>query len=334
MRKILFFCGLWIEFLFRCKPNDSRDTMEYREPTYESVEIGELIEAVVEADDHYVKSLVFALDDDSPWYSSKENPFGNRIVPSEGIAKELVLLFLERYNPNKVVGLHQKEEVFFHKPVSVGSRISMRGSYTDKYVKRGKGYTVFDSSAYNEDNELLVRQISTEIMRIPDNIELGTGMGKAEGEERVVPYWPEDKTPVNKARADLEPGTPIVPLRKTAYQDQMSVFGGCGKQCHNIHTDDLFAKKAGFKDTLCQGMQTTCWVSQMLSEFFGPSWLTSGWLKTIYLNPVYRGDSVVCHGVVKGSESTGRGIRLNLELWIEKPDGTITSVGWASAIVE
>jgi len=305
----------------------------YKEPTYEAVEIGEIIEDVVDADNHFVKSLVFALDDESPWYTTENTPFGGRIVPSAGIAKELVLLFLLRYDPNKVVGLHQKEEVFFHKPAPVGSRITMRGSYTDKYMKRGKGYTVFDTEALDENGDLLVRQISTEIMRIPDKIELGTGGAKAEGKNKVVPTWPQNRVPVAQASADLEPGTPAVPLKKTAHQDQMSVFGGCGKLRHNIHTDDLFAKKAGFKDTVCQGMQTTCWTSQMLANFFGPSWLTGGWMKMIYLQPVYRGESVTCRAIVKETESRDKGARLNMEVWIDKPDGTITSIGWASGAI-
>lgn len=89
--------------------------MEYREPTHEALEIGEIIEDNVHADNRYVKSFVFALDDDSPWYTTNDTPFSKRIVPSAGIAKELALLFLKRYDPNKV-GLHQKEEIFFHKP--------------------------------------------------------------------------------------------------------------------------------------------------------------------------------------------------------------------------
>lgn len=307
--------------------------MTYRDPTYDAVEIGEIIEDRVDADDHFVKSLIYALDDDSTWYSTEDTPFGGRIVPSAGIAKELVLLFLVRYDPNKVVGLHQKEEVFFHKPAYVNQSITMRGSYTDKYMKRGKGYTVFDSKAYDENGDLLVHQISTEIMRIPEKLELGSSSGKAESNKKVIPHWPEDRIPVARASESLETGTPIVPLKKTAYQDQMSVFGGCGKQIHNIHTDDLFAKKAGFKDTLCQGMQTTCWVSQMLANFFGASWLTSGWMKMIYLQPVYRGDSVTCRAVVSGVELTDNGPKLSLEVWIDKPDGTITSVGWASALI-
>ena len=308
--------------------------MEYREPTYEAVEIGEIIEDMVDADEHFVKSLIYALDDDSDWYSNEDTSFGGRIVPSAGIAKELVLLFLKRYDPNKVVGLHQKEEVFFHKPAQVNQSITMQGSYTDKYMKRGKGYTVFDSKAFDKNGELLVHQISTEIMRIPENLELGSSSGKAENDKKVTPQWPEDRTPVAKASPSLETGTPIVTLKKTAYQDQMSVFGGCGKQIHNIHTDDLFAKKAGFKDTLCQGMQTTCWVSQMLANFFGSSWLTSGWMKMIYLKPVFRGESVTCRAVVSGVETIKEGPKLSLEVWIDKPDGTVTSVGWASALIE
>lgn len=307
--------------------------MKYRQPTYEEVELGEVIEKTVEADEHYVKGLVFALDDDTPWYASDQSPFGGRVVPSAGIAKDLVALFLVRYDPAKVVGLHQKEEIFFHKPARLGARLTLRGSYTDKYMKRGKGYTVFDTEARDENGDLIVRQISTEIMRIPDKVVLGSGEAKPDAKDAVNPSWPKDRKPIARATAGMAPGTPVVPLVKTAHQDQMSVFSGCNNQWHNIHTEIAVAKKAGFPDTLAQGMQTSCWTSQMLCDFFGPDWLTSGWLKMIYLQPVFRGDTITCRAVVKGSEKTEGGTRLNLEVWVEKSDGTVTSVGWASALM-
>jgi len=52
--------------------------LEYREPTFEAVEIGELIEDVVVAEDHYVKSLEFALDDDSPWKTMSQSMVTSR----------------------------------------------------------------------------------------------------------------------------------------------------------------------------------------------------------------------------------------------------------------
>ena len=114
----------------------------------------------------------------------------------------------------------------------------------------------------------------------------------------------------------------------------MSVFSGCNNQWHSIHTEISVATQAGFPDTLAQGMQTSCWVSQMLCDFFGPSWLTSGWIKMVYLKPVFRGDTIICRAVITGKEQVDGKTKLTLEVWIEKDGGIVTGVGWASALVE
>ena len=74
-------------------------------------------------DDHLVKkSFRFAADDYSPWYFGDGAPGLGRLGHSAMLAKELVAIFLTAYDANSVVGLHQKEEVWYHAPVPFGSR--------------------------------------------------------------------------------------------------------------------------------------------------------------------------------------------------------------------
>ncbi|WP_026379101.1 MaoC family dehydratase [Afifella pfennigii] len=299
-------------------------------PSYENVILDEEIRARVTVDDHYINSLAFALDDYRDWYRDGGGDFAQPIAPSEGIAKDLVALFLERYDPNAVVGLHQKEEIFFYNPAPRGSTLNFVGKYTDKYMKRGKGYTVFDTYAEDEFGTRIVRQISTEIMRVPDNVRLGSGEGKPTG-DKVEPHWPAERAVAARWNEGLEEGTPIAPVRKVARQDQMTVFSQGGKNYHNIHTDDNFAKEAGFPTTLAQGMQTTCWAAGMLSNLFGKSWLTGGWIKMIYLKPVFWKDVVTARAVIKSIDRDAREVAL--DVWIENEEGAITSVGWAKCRV-
>jgi acyl dehydratase len=253
-------------------------------------------------------------------------------VPSAAIAKDLVALFLTRYDASRVVGLHQKEEVWFAKPARLGQTLTLSGTYVDKYQKRGKGYVVLDCEARDEAGDLIVRQQSTEIMRIPEKVELGAASSDPKG-GRVEPVWPANIDPAARAGADLAPGTPVRPLTKRARQDQMAVFSGVGKQWHNIHTDDRVAKAAGFRDTIAQGMMETCWTAEMLAHFFGPPWLASGWIRMIYTQPVYNGDTITCRAVVKDRKSANGATQLHLEVWAENQDGRITTVGWASGRV-
>ena len=296
-----------------------------REPTYESVVVDELIGPVrVKADRAWCRRASFALDDYSPLYSCEPGS----LVPAPMVGRDLVALFCEVYDPSRTVGLHQKEEIWFVNPIPLDTELSYTGRYTDKYMKRGKGYTVFDTEARDaETDQLYVRQISTEIMRIPDNIQLGTG-GSRNGAsaDHIEPRWPRDIEPAAFADAGLRPGTPVKPLTKQPEQGQMFVFSGGNRQWYNIHTDVEVALKAGFRDTLAQGMMETCWIAEMLAGFIGPGWHTSGWIKMAYVKPVYRADIITCKAVVQEVD----GDLVKFHVWAENQHGEMTAVGQAS----
>jgi acyl dehydratase len=308
-----------------------RNSMQYKDPTFESVEVGETFgPQVIEMDEHYLRSACFALSDYSDCYTSADPAIGYRIVPSAALVRDGVALFLTKYNPNTVVGLHQSEELWYHAPVPFGGKVTLTGEYVDKYERRGKGYCVLDVSVHDESGRLMVRQKSTEIMRIPEGIRMGEG-SSTPTEGRVSGTIPKNVSAVARASLDIAAGTPIPSLKKTAHNDEMAVFSGIHFDRHNIHTDDTVSSAAGFRARLAQGVQTTCWMSQMLADFFGPAaWFSSGWMKNVYLQPVYAGDELTAHGVVTGRTDDGR---LELEVWTRNQDGLMTAAGWASAKV-
>ncbi|CAG9183381.1 MaoC family dehydratase [Cupriavidus pinatubonensis] len=301
---------------------------QLRDPTYEAVVLNEEIGPVrVHADEAYRRRAVFALED----YSSMYDGHWATYVPAAMVGCDLVALFFERYDPNRTVGLHQKEEIWFHRPVPLGASMNYTGRYTGKYEKRGRGYTVFESEARDvETGELYVRQVSTEIMRIPKGIELGTGASKSTNAAlgHVVPKWPTGRAPVEFFDHTVTEGTPLVPLRKTARQAQMTIFSGGDKFRHTVHTDIGVARATGFRTTLAQGMMETCWIAEMLSNFVGASWHRSGYLSMAYVHPVFEGDEITCKAVV--TEVCPDSIQF--EVWAENQQGVITAVGTASAV--
>jgi acyl dehydratase len=305
--------------------------MQYKDPTFESVEVGERFgPLVIDMDEHYLRSACFSLADYSDCYFHADLAIGHRIVPSAALVRDGVALFLTKYNPNTVVGLHQSEELWYHAPVPLGGKVTLTGEYVDKYERRGKGYCVLDVDIRDENGRLLVRQKSTEIMRIPEGIRMGEG-SSTPAAGRVSGTFSENVSPVARARLDIPAGTPIPSLRKRAHNDEMAVFSGIHFNRHNIHTDDHVSSAAGFRARLAQGVQTTCWMSEMLANFFGPAaWFSSGWMKNAYLQPVFAGDDLTTFGVVTGSTDDGR---LELEVWTRNQDGLMTAAGWASARV-
>ncbi|PIJ50151.1 hypothetical protein BL250_10710 [Erwinia sp. OLTSP20] len=302
----------------------ARINPELREPTFENVVVGEPIGPLtVTVDEAYRRRACFALDDFSHAYMGEQAPW----VPAAMLGRDLVALFCSVYDPSRTVGLHQKEEIWFINPVPVNARIHYSGRYTDKYMKRGKGYTVFDSEARDADKGTpYVRQISTEIMRIPDGIQLGSGgAAKSAQGDHIDPQWPVDMTPLHHATADMVAGTPVAPLVKHPEQGQMTVFSGGNSQWYNIHTDIEVALNAGFRDTLAQGMMETCWIAEMLARFIGPGWHSSGWIKMAYIRPVYRGDHITCRALVESVQ----GETVTFHVWAENQHGERTAIGWA-----
>lgn len=299
--------------------------MALKEPVFEAVEVDETfgpIELVL--DDHYLKSYAFAVDDSG--FLSDGQP-----VPAGAIVKELMLVFLSKYDCNKIVGLHQKEEARCHKPVYPGARLTLTGSYIDKYQKRGKGYVVLEAEARDEAGDLVMIQRSTEVMRIPEGVRLGAA--SASPERRVAGLWPTDCPPAERVRADLAVGTPLAPMEKTVFQDQMSVFSGAEWHRRNIHTSLDVATSAGFPGTIAQGMMEACWTSEYLTRVFGPEWLSNGWYQVVFLNPVFAGDTLTCKGVVCDVRDTDAKREIEVELWFENEDGKMTAAGWGTGKV-
>src|SRR5208337_3428719 len=97
-----------------------RINLALRDPTYEAMVIGELIGPVqVVADEDYQRAACFVLGETAAMYTGGQNAF----VPAPIIGRDLVAIYCAVYDPNRVVGIHQKEEIWFHAPVPLGTVI-------------------------------------------------------------------------------------------------------------------------------------------------------------------------------------------------------------------
>lgn len=310
----------------------AQEATEKKEPRYELVQIPEEFGPVqMLVDDHRIKTYAFTQDDYRSWYFSDNSPFNRRIGHASILTNDLLWLFLT--SRENIVGLHAQEELWFHNPVFAGEQATLQGKYVDKYEKRGKGYVVMEAEARGEDGRLLVRRRGIEIMRS----DLGPVVGRRSAkdvDEQVTAEYRKEVVPAEQARADLEPETPIAPLVKHVTQEQMSIFSKAGEYSKNFHTDLDRAREAGLRLPVAQGQQLVGYLTEMLTNFFGATWFTSGWEKLKFIHPVYAGETVTAHGIVTGMVEENEGARLELEIWVENGDGVKAAVGWASAVVD
>jgi acyl dehydratase len=300
---------------------------------YENIELHEDFGPITElVDDYAVKRFAFAMDDYNPWYFGP-SPFGQRIAHAGILANDILQLFTQVYDPNTVVGLHTHEELWFVNPILVPARVLLHGKYVEKYERRGKGYVVMEADARGEDGRVLVRHRGVEILHIEPSSVVGKGTADSP-ERRVTGEYRRDVAPAPHAQRGLRPGTPLVPLSKQPFQDQIAVFSMARKHFRNIHTDIEVARRAGLRDTLAQGQMEAVYLTELLTSFFGAAWFTTGWQKVKFIRPVYCGDKLTARGVVCQERQHGVDTVLDLEVWVENEQGEMTAAGWASGRVE
>ncbi|RLL69693.1 MaoC/PaaZ C-terminal domain-containing protein [Streptomyces sp. Z26] len=306
-------------------------TSQLKEARYELVEIPEPMGPVsVTVDRRKVLDHAFSEDDHGSWYF-RDSPFGGPVGHPLVLANDLLFLFYEKYDGNTAQGLHTHERLTFHSPVRVGETVTVEGGYTEKYERRGQGYVVLEAEARGEDGRLLVRHSGKEIMRtVAGEV---TGRNRTAGEERsrtVVGTYDASLPVLERARLDAPARSPL-PRRTTAFsQDQMSVFSWAGRGYANVHTDRDKAAASGLDRTIVQAQQQTGFLISNLVDVFGAPFFTSGELDLRFVSPAFVDEELTTGGAVVGAD----GDRLELEVWVDKADGTRTALGWASAEVD
>lgn len=300
-----------------------------KHPLYEEIVLCEEFGPVsFDLTEEVVKSFAFTQDDYSEWSFAKR-PSGRPIAHAGALLNPLLQLFTLRYAASEVVGLHVEEEVSFRQPAFVGERVTLRGAYVDKFVRRGEGCVVMEAEATGADGRVLVQHRGVEIMRtVPGQV---AGRASAPVSElkrrRVRTDSRTDIAPVQRLMARPERDIGVVPLRKVPTQAQMAVFSRIGDWVTNIHNDLRKARAAGLTVPIVQGQQLFCYATELLTRVFGATWFTTGHLAMKFLRPVQAFDPVEIAGAVRSVDNE----RVDLDVWVVREDGTVSAVGWAQA---
>jgi len=100
----------------------------------------------------------------------------------------------------------------------------------------------------------------------------------------------------------------------------------------SIHTDESWARQRGFRAPLVQAMMSTAYVSEMMTRFLGAGFVKGGAMSMAFIKPVYAGDRLTVHGVVKEKRREGDATRVVVEVRCENQHGEKTAVGTASGL--
>jgi acyl dehydratase len=265
-----------------------------------------------------VQEYAEATQDKHPWYSGS-SPFGGPVAP--GLIRHSEMYVDRRwYLPNIYGNLHAKQEWELFAPIMVGEHISAHSLVVDRYIKRGRDYVVNEVLFLGDDGRVRLRSRTHQSFLL-DSGAGGTVVGKEREKEGGRQF-------IVGQGSNLEE---LPPLVKEVGAEMCVRFSGPGK---NYHTDREEARKLGFPEVVVQGMLSVCFLSELLTRRFGEGWYCGGKMTVNLVNVLWQGESVFSHGVIKEFTPEGSRQRARLEIWCQKPDGTVITVGSASAVVK
>ncbi|HEY7363437.1 MAG TPA: MaoC family dehydratase [Methylomirabilota bacterium] len=126
-------------------------------------------------------------------------------------------------------------------------------------------------------------------------------------------------------------GLMLPSLVKEISQRKIDAYSGVRPR--SIHTDEAWARQKGFRAPLAQGMMSTAYVSEMMTQLLGAGFVKGGTLSMSFIKPVYAGDRLTVHGVVAALRPQEGGTRVVVDVWCENQQGEKTAVGTASGLL-
>jgi len=223
---------------------------------------------------------------------------------------------LNWYLANIFGNLHARQEWELFAPVSVGKRVTTRGFIRDRYRKRGRDYVVKETWTLDDTGRLLCRGLTHQSFLV----------AKPEGGDVV------DKSREKNRERTFEiggHGCELAPLTRTVHEGMCRLFSGPGD---NYHTDRTSARALGFPDIVVQGMLPICFVSELLTRDFRDGWLAGGKMDVRLVNVLWANEAVTAHADVREEVPEADRVRVHMDVWVEKTDGTKVIVGQASAL--
>jgi len=230
----------------------------------------------------------------------------------------------EWYLKNLFGNLHAQQDWELFSPIRIGSRIRSVSTIVERYQKRGRDYVINETDLFDvSDGRLLVRGRTYQSFLPPAQ----DASSKDDGDFVVDGESARKKTP--RPPFPTAQGADLASVSKTIDERRCWMFSGPGR---NYHTDREQAKNLGFPNIVVQGMMSTCFVSEVMENAFGPGWTTGGKMALKLTNVLFVDESVTASSKIREEVEEGTATRVHCDVWVDKPDGTRIALGTASAL--
>ncbi len=77
---------------------------------------------------------------------------------------------------------------------------------------------------------------------------------------------------------------------------------------------------------------STAYASQMMVNLLGRGFAKGGTMSMAFIKPVYAGDRLTVHGIIKDRQPDNGATRVVVEVWVENQHGEKTAVGHATGL--
>ena len=92
--------------------------------------------------------------------------------------------------------------------------------------------------------------------------------------------------------SEISEGMALPETSKIVAQENINLYAEASRDFNPIHIDQEFARKTPLGGTIAHGMLVLAYVSQMMTDVFGQSWLTGGRLNVRFKAPARPGDTI------------------------------------------
>ncbi len=98
--------------------------------------------------------------------------------------------------------------------------------------------------------------------------------------------------------AEIKEGQTLHPVVKDITQEKINLYAEASGDFNPIHVDQSFAAKTPFGGTIAHGMLSLAYVSEMMTQAFGRSWLSGGKLRAKFKDSARPGDTLIITGKI------------------------------------
>jgi len=129
--------------------------------------------------------------------------------------------------------------------------------------------------------------------------------------------------------SQLKEGASLPEIKKVVRQENINRYAETSRDFNPIHIDADYARQTPLGGTVAHGMLVLAYISQMMTDAFGESWVSGGKLNVRFKAPARPGDTITAGGKIRRVEKSGDRNLVNCEVFCKNQAGETVITGEA-----